>query len=353
MPDMLYVGLQDDDKIAVFALDGDRGELTKRADLGASGGPSVMAINPDRNTLYVGYRAQPSVASYRIDPANGGLSLLGTAVQADAPTFLAPDRTGRYMLCAYYQGGYVAVYPIAADGSIGAAAVDTQKTAVGAHAVAADPSNRFAFVPHIARIQDNVLEPPKNNPGPNVILQYRLDAQTGRLSPNTPHRVEQGDLVGPRHYIHHPSLDVVYFSNEQGCSVTAYRLDRANGTLSSVQTISTLPAGHSERTTCSQIHLTPSGRYLYVGNRAANGSSIAAFAVDPATGQLTVAGHTPTEAVPSAFCLDPAGHFLFAVGTASGRLASYRINQQTGALTPLAVAEVGQRPAAVLATGLH
>jgi len=352
MPDMLYVGLQDDDKIAVFALDGDRGELTKRADVAASGGPSVMAISPDRNTLYVGYRAQPSIASYRIDPANGGLSLLGTAVQADAPTFLAPDRTGRYMLCAYYQGGYVAVYPIAADGSIGAAVVDTQKTAVGAHAIAADPSNRFAFVPHIARVQDNVLEPPKNNPGPNVILQYRFDTQTGRLSPNTPHRVEQGDLVGPRHYIHHPSLDVVYFSNEQGCSVTAYRLDPASGTLSSVGTTSTLPAGHSERTTCSQIHLTPSGRYLYVGNRAANGSSIAAFAVDPATGQLTAGGHTQTEAVPSAFCLDPAGHFLFATGTASGRLASYRINQQTGALTPLAVAEVGQRPGTVLATRL-
>ena len=76
-----------------------------------------------------------------------------------------------------------------------------------------------------------------------------------------------------------------------------------------MQTTSTVPAGHSERTTCSQIHLTPSGRYLYVGNRAANGSSIAAFAVDPATGQLNVAGHTPTEAVPSAFCLDPVGHF--------------------------------------------
>src|SRR6516162_8984978 len=229
MPEMLYVGLQDDDKIAVFALDGDRGELTKRADVAASGGPSVMAISPDRNTLYVGYRAQPSIASYRIDPANGGMWLLGTAVQADAPTFLAPDCTGRYILCAYYQGGYVAVYLIAADGTVGVAAITKQETAVGAHAIAADPSNRFAFVPHIARIQDNVLEPPKNTPGPNVILQYRFDAQTGRLSPNTPHRVEQGDLIGPRHYIHHPSLDIVYFSNEQGCSVTAYRLDRANG----------------------------------------------------------------------------------------------------------------------------
>src|SRR5262252_644845 len=340
MPEMLYVGLQDENKIAVFGLDGDRGELTKRVDVAAPGGPSVMAISPDRNTLYVGYRAQPSIASYRIDPANGDLSQSGTAAQADAPTFLAPDRTGRYMLCAYYQGGYVAVYPIAAEGITDATAVDKQETAVGAHAIATDPSNRFAFVPHIARIQDNVLEPPKNNPGPNVILQYRFNAETGRLSPNTPHRVEQGDLVGPRHYIHHPSLDVVYFSNEQGCSVTAYRLDRANGRLSSVQTISTLPAGHSERTTCSQIHLTASGRFLYVGNRATNSSSIAAFAVDPATGHLTTAGHIPTEAVPSAFCLDPAGHFLFAVGTASGRLASYRINQQSGALSPLTVEEV-------------
>jgi len=58
MSDMLYVGLQDDDKIVVFALDGDSGKLTKRADVAAAGGPSVMAISPDRNTLYVGCRTR-------------------------------------------------------------------------------------------------------------------------------------------------------------------------------------------------------------------------------------------------------------------------------------------------------
>src|SRR5260221_7711019 len=106
-----------------------------------------MAISPDRNTLYVGCRTRPSIASYRIDPATGGLSLLGTAAQTDAPTFLALDRTGRYMLCAYYQGGYVAVYPIAADRTIGAAATDNQKTAVGVPANSTDSSHRLALWP--------------------------------------------------------------------------------------------------------------------------------------------------------------------------------------------------------------
>jgi 6-phosphogluconolactonase len=348
MPDILYVGLQDEDKISVFALDGNSGRLTKHADLASAGGPSVMAISPDRRTLYVGHRAPPAIASYRIS-STGGLSPLASAAQTDAPTFLAPDRTGRYLLCAFYQGGYAAVYPIAADGTVGAAAVDKRETAIGAHAIATDPSNRFAFVPHIARIQDNVLEPPKNNPGPNVILQFRFDAQSGRLAPNSPPRVEQGELVGPRHYIHHPNLDVVYFSNEQGCSVTAYRLDRSNGTLSGLQTISTLPTGYSARATCSQIHLTPSGRFLYVGNRSATNSSIAAFAIDAASGRLAAAGHTPTAAVPSAFCLDPAGRFLFAAGTVSERLDCYRIDQETGALAELGTEAVGRRPAAVLA----
>jgi 6-phosphogluconolactonase len=86
-----------------------------------------------------------------------------------------------------------------------------------------------------------------------------------------------------------------------------------------------------------------------VANRGHN--SIAGFAVDGA-GHLTSVGHVPTEAVPSAFGLDPAGHFLFAAGTASGRLASYRINTETGTLSPLATYAVGQRPAAVLAARL-
>jgi 6-phosphogluconolactonase len=350
MPYALYVCLQDDNQIAVFALDGDSGRLTPSAPVQAAGGPSVMAISPDTERLYVGHRTRLAISSFRIDQDTGGLTLQQTVSVEHAPTFLAPDRTGRYLLSVYYQGGYAAVHPLTADGAVGGQAVDRHETATGAHAISTDPSNRFAFVPHIARLNDNVLEPPRDNPGPNVIMQFKFDAQSGSLAPNSPFRVEPTERLGPRHYCFHPNLDLVYFSNEQGCSVTLYRMDRSAGTLSAVQTISTLPNGYSARNTCSQIHLTPSGRFLYVGNRGHN--SIAGFAVDPATGRLTAIGHAATEAVPSAFAVDPAGRFVFAAGTASGCLAPYRINSESGALTPLATLAVGQRPAAVLATRL-
>jgi 6-phosphogluconolactonase len=350
MPDVLYVGLQDDDKIVSFGIDAGAGKLVPSRETPAAGGPSVFAVSPDRRVLYVGYRGTPAIESCRIDSASGALTSLGRVVAEHAPTYLATDRTGKHLLSAHYQGGYAAVYPLGSDGAVSGPARDRQNTAPGAHAILTDPSNRFAYVPHIARQNDNVLEPPKNIPGPNFIAQFRFDPATGRLHPNEPFKVDPPGPIGPRHYCFHPTRDLAYFSDEQGCSVTAYSLDRASGTLSAVATIASLPAGVTVRNTCSQIHLTPSGRFLYVGNRGHN--SIAGFAVDPSTGRLTPAGHAPTEAVPTAFGLDSTGTFLFAGGTATGRLASYRVNGETGALAPLEVSTVGQRPAAVLAVPL-
>jgi 6-phosphogluconolactonase len=349
MPHALYVCLQDEDKIAAFAINPETGRLARQSEIAVPGGPSGLAISLDRRVLYLGQRTNPAISSYKIDQNTGALSPQGTVSTEHAPTYLATDRAGRYLLSAYYQGGYAAVHPLGADGAVGAPAVDRQDTANGAHAIQTDRSNRFAFVPHIARLNDNVLEPPRDNPGPNVIFQFRFDAQTGRLIPNSPSQVAPAERLGPRHLCFHPTLDLVYFSNEQGCSVTSYRLDPATGTLAAVQTITTLPGGFTARNTCSQIHLTPSAGFLYVANRGHN--SVAGFSVD-AAGRLNLVGHASTEPVPSAFCLDPAGHFVFAAGSASGRLASYRIDNETGALTPLATYEVGRRPQAVLATAL-
>jgi 6-phosphogluconolactonase len=349
MPSYVYVAAQDNNKIAVFTMDEGDGKLTLQAEVSVPGGPSLLAISPDRRSLYAGHRAVPEITSHRINQDTGGLTQTGSVTPAGAAAFLATDRSGKFLLSSYYQDGHAAVHPLGDDGSVGGAPTEWLETEVGAHAMQTDRSNRFAFVPHIARLSDNVLEPPGNAIGPNVIYQFRFDEASGRLTPNSPLKVEQDGNLGPRHLCFHPTLDVVYFSNEQGSSVTAYHLDTSAGTLSAFQTASTLPEGFGGRNTCSQIQFSPSGDFLYVPNRGHN--SIAAFSVD-SSGRLTPVGQVSTEPVPSAFSLDPSGKFVFAAGSATGLLASYRINQDSGELTPLETYAVGDRPMWVLTTTL-
>ena len=146
--DMLYVGLQDNDKIAVFALDGESrrageaGPMCRQA-AGRRLWRSVRTAARFMSAIASGH----SIASYRIDPASGGVSLSGTAAQADAPTFLAPDRTGRYMLLRLLPGRLCRGASVSqADGTVGAAALaKEQGTAIGAHAIAADPLQSVRF----------------------------------------------------------------------------------------------------------------------------------------------------------------------------------------------------------------
>lgn len=332
-----FVSLQDDDKILVFTIDAGTGKLTKVSESPVSGGPAALAISPDRNFLYVGRRGALDIASFSIDQANGGITQIGSAPLQGEPVALATDRKGRYVLSAYYYQRTAAVHHIE-NGAAVTPAVEWLMTASGAHSIQTDPSNRFAFVPHIA------------NRGPNQIYQFKFDEDTGHLTPNSPPRVEPTEYLGPRHFCFHPSLDILYFTDEQGCSVTAYRLDTGAGTLQAFQTISTLPDSYSGSNSCSQIQITPNGNFLYAPNRGHN--SIAGFSVDPTSGTLSAAGHAATQAVPRAFNLDPQGKFVYAAGLETGNLTSYVIDQATGELTPSEIYPVGNRPMWVLTTEL-
>ncbi len=333
----VYVSLQDDDKILLFTMDDGTGKLTQNAAVPVSGGPAAMAIDPERKFLYVGRRGAMDIASFSVDQANGSITQIGSAPLQGVPVALATDRKGRYVLSAYYYQRTAAVHRIE-DGVAVTPAVEWLMTASGAHSIQTDPSNHFAFVPHIA------------NRGPNQIYQFKFDENTGHITPNSPPRVEPTEYLGPRHFCFHPSLDIVYFSDEQGCSVTAYRLDTGAGTLEAFQTISTLPKGYSETNSCSQIQITPNGRFLYAPKRGHN--TIAGFSVDPSSGTLSAAGHATTQAVPRAFSLDPQGKYLYAAGLETGNLTSYVIEQATGELTPSEIYPLGNLPMWVLTTEL-
>lgn len=338
MPCYMYISLKDGEKILVFSMDAETGKLAPKGEVPVSGGPWALTISPDRKVLYVGNREVPKISSFRIDRDTGGLTQIGLVSPEAAPTYLSTDRKGRFLLSAYFHAGLTAVHPIREDGAVGGPPIEWLETATGAHAIQTDPSNRFAFVPHIA------------GKGPNVIYQFRFDENTGHLTPNSPPRVEPKEYLGPRHFCFHPTKNILYFSNEQGGSVTGYRLDNTTGSLSAIQTLTTLPEGYSEWNLCSQIQISPSGKFLYAANRGHN--SVAAYSVDASSGRLTAIEQVSTEAVPTSFSLDPEGKFLFVAGSESGRLASYRVNGDTGELTPLETYCVGNNPMWVLMTSL-
>src|ERR1700732_4585500 len=73
--------------------------------------------------------------------------------------------------------------------------------------------------------------------------------------------------------------------------MAAMVVDPATGTRSAVQTITTLPDGYTARNTCSQIHITSSGQFLYVANLGHN--SIAGFAVPAARPERPADGQSP------------------------------------------------------------
>lgn len=335
----MYVSISEEDRISIFTIDRESGRLEPQGNVAVAGRPAPLAVDPGRRFLFVGRRNVRGLSSFRIDHITGGLSLVGTAQLEADPCYLATDRGGRFLFSAYYSAGKVAVHAIDDDGAVGSTPIEWLDTASGAHSIQSDPSNRFAFVPHIAGAH-----------GPNEIFQFKFDQATGRLAPNSPAKVVPAREEGPRHFCFHPKRDILYFSNEQGCSVTAYNFDPSAGTLSAFQTVSTLPGGYDGTNSCAQIQISPSGKFLYAPNRGHN--SIACFSVDASNGQLSSIGRVPSEAVPRAFSIDPAGKFLFAAGLESGRLASYRIDGTTGELEPLQVYEVGKAPMWVLITDL-
>ena len=323
----VYVSNADSREISVLRLDASSNDLLLVQTVPVTGQVMPLAVSPDKKFLYAALRSQPySVASFRIDAASGRLEPIGVNALPDSMAYVLTDRTGRWLFAASYGGHKMSVSPIGADG-VALPATQVLPTGQNAHAVLVDPGNRHVFV---------------SNLGSDAVMQMRFDAATGMLSPNAIPAFNQRPKAGPRHLVMHPDGRHVYLINELDASVDVLTYDAAKGTLSAVQTLSTLPAGFTGKPWAADLHLTPDGRFLYTSERTTN--TLATFAVDAATGQLSLRGHTPTERQPRGFNIDPSGRYLVAVGQLSHAVTLYGIDPESGALKPLKNYSLGQNP---------
>jgi 6-phosphogluconolactonase len=332
---LVYVGTytsRGSEGVYVYRLDPATGGLQPVAKSPRLNNPSFVAIDPKGRCIYAvreGGGPGGAVVALARNPATQELTILNEQPSGgQGPCYVTVDREGRFALAANYGSGSVALFPIAEDGRLqpagsviqheGSSVNPSRQKGPHAHSIVLDPANRFAYAPDL---------------GIDKIMIYRLDREQGKLVPNDPPFAQCEPGSGPRHFTFHPDGKHAYVIEELSSTVTAFDYDAATGALKSRQKVSTLPQDFKGKSTCAEVQVHPSGRFLYGSNRGHD--SIAVFAVDTKTGTLRSLGHTPTQGrTPRNFAIDPSGTFLLAANQDGNSIVSFRINPETGELTP-------------------
>ncbi len=321
--------------IYLLKLDATSGALSHVSKTTGVDNPSYLTLHPSGNYLYAvnevddfGGKSSGAVSAFAV-AADGGLTFLNKEPTGGAaPCHLSVDSTGRYVLTANYTGGSVSVHPIGSDGSLGemsdfvqhsGSSVNPQRQKEPhAHSFTIAADNRFAYAADL---------------GLDKVLIYELNADQGKLTPAAQTAVDVHAGAGPRHFDFHPNGKYAYVINELDSTMTAFAYDAATGGLTDLQSISTLPLMFDGRSHCADVHVHPSGKFVYGSNRGHD--SIAIFAVDQSTGLLSVVGHESTQGqVPRGFAIDPTGTFLLAANQNTDTVVVFRIDQESGSLTP-------------------
>jgi 6-phosphogluconolactonase len=335
--EFIYVGTyneQDTPGIFVYEFNRQTGRLDLVQEVGGMRSPSYLEINPNGKYLYAVNRSSvleekkwASVSAYRIDQEYGKISHLN-----DQPSFgseschISIDTQGRMVFVSNYTTGNLTVFPIKENGALdvitdavqhyGSSENKQRQTRPHVHQSILSNDNAFLFVSDL---------------GIDKVKVYAVDYNKKKLNaiPDSDGVVSPGS--GPRHATVHDNSKHAYVINELSSTVTVFNLENSSGKLTPIQTISTIPEDYNGTNYCADIHIHPSGSYLYGSNRGHN--SLAIFKIDTETGKLSIIGHKSTYGEwPRNFLIDPAGEYIFVANQNTDNIVLFTVTQDTGLL---------------------
>ena len=265
-------------------LDLTSGQLSPPELVGEAVNPSFLNIHPNQKFLYAVNnegQSKGGVLAFAIQQPTGKLTRLGNqAACGNAPCYLTVDRSGQCVLVASYSSGTVAALPDPQRRQPGrryrpGAAIGRRRPRAAQAACPLDQRRSRQSHRRGRRRRDRQV----------VSLPAR--SGTAQLSPGEPPFVRTRHGSAPRHFAFHPGGKFAYSNLEASSQITAFAYDALQGTLTELETLSTLPEPVAGNST-AEIQVHPNGRFVYVSNRGHN--SIAMFAIDPQTGRLTALG---------------------------------------------------------------
>jgi 6-phosphogluconolactonase len=239
------------------------------------------------------------------------------------------DPKGKTVLIANYGGGSTNAYPIDADGKLGEASAFIQNKGT-----VADPKRQGGPHAHSVNVSKDGHFAIVADLGLDQLLVYKLDADTGKLTPNDPPFCPTARRAGPRHFAFHPNGKLAFVINEIDMTLSSLSYDAEKGVLKTLKTVSTLPKDVKVIPSYStaEVVVHPSGKYVYGSNRGHD--SIAAFKLDESTGDLTLIGHA-SEGVkePRNFNIDPTGQWMIVGSQNASKVVVFKV-ETDGSLKP-------------------
>jgi 6-phosphogluconolactonase (cycloisomerase 2 family) len=249
----------------------------------SGGGPGVRS---DRNFAH----------AFRIEPASGALSPHGEPKNLPSrPIHTSVDTAGEFLLTAYNDPSSLTVHRIDGDGTLGGEVHQRNELDTGkyAHQIRATPDNQ-----HVILVTRGNNAPDDHPVNPGSLKVYRFNG--GLLTNLAAIQPADGMQFGSRHLDFHPTQPWVYVCVESQNKLYVYSRDGASG-------LSRVPLFMKEtladpqapaRQAAGAIHAHPSGRFVYLTNRASKTveiegkrifvggeNSIAVFSLDQTSGE--------------------------------------------------------------------
>jgi 6-phosphogluconolactonase (cycloisomerase 2 family) len=281
--------------------------------------PSWLVTHPSAPVLYAVSELDDGAVNALSVAPDGALGTVSRQPSGgSAPCHLAVTADGRYLLCANYGSGSVAVFAINDDGTLGA-----RTDLVTHHGNGPDPSRQEGpHAHHVSVIGDEVTAV---DLGTDTLYGYRLGPD-GQLRPIW--ETYAGAGIGPRHLVSTPT-GRRYVADELASTVSVYDPDPATGGLRLVHRRPATLTEPAERSYPSEIALSADLRFVYVANRG--NDTVTTFAV--AGDELTGVDETPCGGRrPRHFALD--GDLMYVANEHSHTVTELRVDPDTGVPRP-------------------
>jgi 6-phosphogluconolactonase (cycloisomerase 2 family) len=340
--DFVYVassagsGTSANGQIEIFAADSESGALRTAVPAVSSGGvdPVSIVVDSAYQNLYAANAGSDSIVHFTIG-LDGGLTQKQSALLSDAPVAIAVNAADTYL---YAISGTTSATLTAfklTSGALGSA-VGSVSLAVPGHATDTIIPTGVAVLANNAAVFVSAYDKSAYNPGgtttstanPGWVFGFTVGSG-GALTPVSGSPWTAG--IKPSAIVSDPTNHFVYITDYPSNELIGYTI--LDGSTLSFLSNGPFKTGNEP----SAITIDPGGRFIYLTNQLDN--TVSAYAIDLATGtpttvvNVTGSPSNTTEAEPIALIVDPAlGRFVYTANYLGPSVSGFVLDPTAGSL---------------------